>query len=100
MSTLNKLKSKIAPVCSTLALGILPAMQALAADNGFSKAEEGLNKWAIGLGSLAVATVTLCVMWIGYNVLFDGKELRSMKNVIIGGILIGGASGFGAWYMA
>lgn len=100
MSLINKMKSKVKTTWATFTLAIFPAAQAMANDDGFSKANEGLNKWAVGLASLSVATVTLCILWIGYNVLFDGKELRQMKNVIIGGILIGGASGFGAWYMA
>ncbi|EJM3421886.1 TrbC/VirB2 family protein [Salmonella enterica] len=93
------IKKKVKDAYITFTTAILPTAQVMA-DDGFSKANEGLNKWAVGLASLSVATVTLCILWIGYNVLFDGKELRQMKNVIIGGILIGGASGFGAWYMA
>ncbi|AYN25684.1 conjugal transfer protein (plasmid) [Buttiauxella sp. 3AFRM03] len=100
MTLVSELNSKFKSACLTFSMGILPAAQALAADDGFQKANEGLNKWVIGLGSLAVATVTLCIMWVGYKVLFDGKQLHDMRNVIIGGILISGASGFGAWYMA
>ncbi|EGG8606375.1 TrbC/VirB2 family protein [Salmonella enterica] len=101
MNLITKIKANMKSVYTTFTLGILPAAQAIAAGNdGFQKANEGLNKWVIGLGSLAVATVTLCIMWIGYKVLFDGKQLHDMKNVIVGGILISGASGFGAWYMA
>lgn len=95
----SKIKSLFKPAYTAFMLGILPAAQAMA-DAGFDKANEGLNKWVVGLASLAVAVVTLCIMWIGYKVLFDGKALGDMKNVIIGGILISGASGFGAWYMA
>ncbi|EGM3612850.1 TrbC/VirB2 family protein [Salmonella enterica] len=96
----RKINQKAKSIYITFTTAILPTAKAMAAADGFSKANEGLNKWAVGLASLSVATVTLCIIWIGYNVLFDGKELRQMKNVIIGGILIGGASGFGAWYMA
>jgi type IV secretion system protein VirB2 len=39
-------------------------------------------------------------MWIGYKVLFDGKSLSDIRNVIIGAILIAGASGFGAYLAA
>lgn len=100
MKLITTLKSKVKSAYLTFTLGILPAAQAIAADDGFVRANEGLNKWAIGLASLAVATVTLCILWIGYKVLFDGKALHDMRNVIIGGILISGASGFSAWYMA
>jgi len=100
MKLISNLKTKIKSACLTFTSGILPAAQAIAADDGFVKANEGLNKWVVGLASLAVATVTLCIMWIGYKVLFDGKQLGDMRNVIIGGILISGAAGFGSWYMA
>lgn len=100
MTLLANIKEKLKQVYLFLTMAIIPTAQALAADDGFNKANDSINKWAIGLGSLSVATVTLCVLWIGYNVLWDGKELKQMKNVIIGGILITGASGFGAYYMA
>jgi type IV secretion system protein VirB2 len=100
MKLTSNLKTKIKSAYLTFIPGILTAAQAIAADDGFVKANAGLNKWVIGLGSLAVSTVTLCIMWIGYKVLFDGKQLGDMRDVIIGGILISGAAGFGAWYMA
>lgn len=89
-------------VCkSLLSSGIVFAAPVMAASNaGFQKANEAINWWFLGLASLAVATITLCICWIGYKVLWNGKSLADMTNVIIGGILIGGASGFGAWYAA
>lgn len=72
--------------------------QALAADSGFTKANDTLNHTSAGLLGLAAATITLATMWIGYKVLFDGKSLHDMRNVIIGAILIVGASGFGAYW--
>lgn len=70
----------------------------LAADGGFNKANDTLSNTAAGLFGLASATITLATMWVGYKVLFDGKSLQDMRNVIIGAILIGGASGFGAYW--
>ncbi|WP_219542509.1 TrbC/VirB2 family protein, partial [Klebsiella michiganensis] len=51
-----------------------------------------------GLLGLAAVTITLATMWVGYKVLFDGKSLHDVRNVIIGAILIVGASGFGAYW--
>ena len=70
----------------------------MAADGGFTKANDTLSNTAVGLFGLASATITLATMWVGYKVLFDGKSLQDMRNVIIGAILIGGASGFGAYW--
>ncbi|VAC40069.1 Major pilus subunit of type IV secretion complex (VirB2) [Enterobacter hormaechei] len=72
----------------------------LAADSGFNKANETLSNTSTGLLGLAAVTITLATMWVGYKVLFDGKSLHDMRNVIIGAILIVGASGFGAYWVS
>lgn len=77
---------------------VLLSAPALAADSGFNKASETLRNTSTGLLGLAAVTITLATMWVGYKVLFDGKSLHDMRNVIIGAILIVGASGFGAYW--
>ena len=77
---------------------VLLSAPALAADSGFNKASETLCNTSTGLLGLAAVTITLATMWVGYKVLFDGKSLHDMRNVIIGAILIVGASGFGAYW--
>ncbi|WKV51508.1 TrbC/VirB2 family protein [Dickeya fangzhongdai] len=72
--------------------------QTLAAGSGFTKANDTLSNTSTGLLGLAAVTITLATMWVGYRVLFDGKSLHDMRNVIIGAILIVGASGFGAYW--
>ena len=77
---------------------MLLSAPALAVDGGFNKANETLSNTSTGLLGLAAVTITLATMWVGYKVLFDGKSLHDMRNVIIGAILIVGASGFGAYW--
>lgn len=77
---------------------VLLSAPVLAADSGFNKANETLSNTSTGLLGLAAITITLATMWVGYKVLFDGKSLHDMRNVIIGAILIVGASGFGAYW--
>lgn len=77
---------------------VLLSAPVLAADSGFNKANETLSNTSTGLLGLAAVTITLATMWIGYKVLVDGKSLHDMRNVIIGAILIVGASGFGAYW--
>ncbi|AUQ24934.1 TrbC/VirB2 family protein [Dickeya zeae] len=72
--------------------------QTLAAGSGFTKANDTLSNTSTGLLGLAAVTITLATMWVGYKVLFDGKSQHDMRNVIIGAILIVGASGFGAYW--
>ncbi|WP_233947968.1 TrbC/VirB2 family protein [Pectobacterium versatile] len=77
---------------------LLISTQTLAAESGFNKANDTLSNTASGLLGLAAVTITLATMWVGYKILFDGKSLHDMRNVIIGAILIVGASGFGAYW--
>ncbi|EOT1755731.1 TrbC/VirB2 family protein [Citrobacter koseri] len=86
-------KRRYSAVASTLL-----SSPVLAADSGFNKANETLSNTSTGLLGLAAVTITLATMWVGYKVLFDGKSLHDMRNVIIGAILIVGASGFGAYW--
>lgn len=90
----ERLKNKLVILSATLA-----STNALATD-GFDKLDDTLNSTATGLATLAVATITLATIWVGYKVIFDGKSLADMKNVMIGAALIAGATGFGALWAA
>ena len=79
-------------------VSVLLSAPVLAANSGFNKANETLSNTSTGLLVLAAVTITLATMWVGYKVLFDGKSLHDMRNIIIGAILIVGASGFGAYW--
>lgn len=95
-----KLFKKTTQLVKGLFLSVASSSPVLAAGAGFQKANDAINYWAVGLASLSVVTITLCVCWIGYKVLWNGKSIADMTNVIIGGILIAGAGGFAAWYVA
>ena len=79
-------------------VSVLLSAPVLAANSGFNKANETLSNTSTGLLGLAAVTITLATMWVGYKVLFDGKSLHDMRNIIIGAILIVGASGVGAYW--
>ena len=79
-------------------VSVLLSAPVLAANSGFNKANETLSNTSTGLLGLAAVTITLATMWVGYKVLFDGKSLHDMRNIINGAILIVGASGFGAYW--
>lgn len=95
-----KLFKKAALSIKSLFTAMFFSAPTLAAGGGFDKANEALNYWTVGLGSLSVTTITFCIIWIGYKVLWNGKSIADMVNVIIGGVLIAGAAGFAAWYAA
>ena len=72
------------------------AMSSPAFADGFAKAETLLEKISSGLTGLAIVTITIAVIWVGYKVLWDGKSLHDCKGIIIGGILIASGAEIGA----
>jgi type IV secretion system protein VirB2 len=63
---------------------------------GFSTANDLLTKIESGLEGLAIITITIAVLWVGYKVLWNGKSLSDCSNIIIGGILIASAAEIGS----
>lgn len=60
--------------------------------DGFSAAEGLLEQVKTGLSGLALVTVTLACLWVGYKVLFGGSTLRECSPIIIGAIIIASAA--------
>ncbi len=60
--------------------------------DGFSKAETLLESVKSGLSGLALVTVTLAAIWVGYKILFGGSTIRECAPIIIGAIVIASAS--------
>ncbi|HCM9655485.1 TrbC/VirB2 family protein [Enterobacter mori] len=71
------------------------AQPALAA-GGFSVANNLLSQVESGLEGLAIITITIAVLWVGYKVLWNGQSLKDCSNIIIGGIIIASASEIGS----
>ncbi|MDI3360315.1 TrbC/VirB2 family protein [Lelliottia sp. V89_10] len=63
---------------------------------GFSVAENLLTQLESGLEGLAIITITIAVLWVGYKVLWNGQNLKDCSNIMIGGILIASASEIGS----
>lgn len=68
------------------------AKSAFAAGSGFTKANTLLENVATGLEGLAIATITIAALIVGYRTLFDGRALSESKNIMIGGIIIASVS--------
>lgn len=59
---------------------------------GLSGAKNLLENVEGALTALSVVTVTIAILWVGYKVLFGGQTLKECAPIIIGAILIAGAS--------
>jgi type IV secretion system protein VirB2 len=68
------------------------AETAFCQSGGLSGAKNLLENIEGALRALSVVTVTIAILWVGYKVLFGGQTLRECAPIIIGAILIAGAS--------
>ena len=48
------------------------------------------------MGASAVI-FTLCIGWAGYKMAFQSAKWQDISNIIIGGIMVGGAAGIASW---
>ena len=48
------------------------------------------------LTSASVAVVTLATLWVGYKTLWAGAQWQDVSKVVIGAVIIGGASAIAA----
>ena len=49
------------------------------------------------LTSVAGTLFTVAIMWAGFKMAFSHAQWSDVSNVVIGGILVGGAAGIAAW---
>jgi len=44
-----------------------------------------------------VTLFTVAIMWAGFKMAFQQAQWSEISNLVIGGILVGGAAGIAAW---
>lgn len=61
----------------------------------FTKAKTLMESVKSGLVGLSTVTVILAIVWCGYKILFGGSTLREMAPILIGAVVLGGATEIG-----
>lgn len=54
------------------------------------------NVQAVLIG-VAVTIFSICIMWAGFKMAFQQSKWTDVSNIVIGGILVGGAVGIAGW---
>ncbi len=49
------------------------------------------------LVGVAVTAFTIALMWAGFKMAFQHAKWSEISNIVIGGIIVGGAAGIAAW---
>ncbi|MDH2998053.1 hypothetical protein A1D22_09205 [Pasteurellaceae bacterium LFhippo2] len=66
----------------------------------FSKATtliQNINSWLTGI---SVTVITMAILVAGYKILFQGQTFREVAPILIGGVIIGGASAIAKLFAA
>ncbi|WP_230182678.1 TrbC/VirB2 family protein [Aquabacterium sp. CECT 9606] len=77
--------------------GFVLAMAATPAFAQISKVNTVMANVQTVLVGVAVTMFTLAIMWAGFKMAFQHAKWSEISNIVIGGILVGGAAGIAAW---
>ncbi len=61
----------------------------------FKKAKTLMESVRSGLIGLSTVTVIIAIVWCGYKILFGGSTMREMAPILIGAVVLGGATEIG-----
>lgn len=64
---------------------------------GFDKVTTNATLIQTMLKAVAVVAVTIAIIIAGYKIAFSGARFQDVWGILLGGTLIGGASGLAAW---
>ena len=78
-------------------LGLAVLLEAHPAWAQISKVNQVMTNVQTVLVGVAVTLFTVAIMWAGFKMAFQQAQWSEISNVVIGGILVGGAAGIAAW---
>ena len=81
--------------CFLVSLAVL--LEAHPAWAQISKVNQVMTNVQTVLVGVAVTLFTVAIMWAGFKMAFQQAQWSEISNVVIGGILVGGAAGIAAW---
>ena len=87
------------PVAST-SLAVALFLAAAPAFAQISKVNSVMTNVQTTLVGVAVTIFTVAIMWAGFKMAFQHAKWTEISNIVIGGILVGGAAGIASWLLA
>ena len=92
-----------APSRTATFLRLLAAASTLASVPAFAqitKVDTVMTNIQNVLSGVAVVAFTIALIWAGFKMAFQHAKWSEISNIVIGGILVGGASGISSWLIA
>jgi len=65
-----------------------------------SQATTVLNNVQSVLTGLGIVVVTIAILWAGFKMIFQHHQWKEIAHIVIGAILIGGASAIAGWLIS
>lgn len=85
---------------SAVAVSISAVLSSPAMADGFTKANDVLEKISTGLHGLSGVTIGIAALIVGYRTLFDGRAIMESKNILMGGAIIVSISEIIAYFVS
>lgn len=84
------------------AVVIVTAASALSASPAFAqitRVNTVMQNVQTTLVSVSVIAFTIALIWAGFKMAFQHAKWSEISNIVIGGIIVGGAAGIAAWLL-
>src|SRR6185437_8625758 len=95
---LSKVDGRLITAAAWL-LGVAILLEANPAWAQITKVNTVMQNVQTVLTSVAVTLFTVAIMWAGFKMAFSHAQWSDVSNVVIGGVLVGGAAGIAAWLL-
>jgi type IV secretion system protein VirB2/type IV secretion system protein PtlA len=94
----KKLDNKVT-ILGLIALIALMMVEPAFAVGGLSKVNTFVQNVLSVLQGIAIAVVTVAIMWAGYKFLFKHADIAEVGKILGGGLLVGGAAELAAYLL-
>jgi len=94
----KKLDSKVT-ILGLIVLIALMMVEPAFAVGGLSKVNTFVQNVLSVLQGIAIAVVTVAIMWAGYKFLFKHADIAEVGKILGGGLLVGGAAELAAYLL-
>jgi type IV secretion system protein VirB2 len=79
---------------------MLGAMSAIPAFAQISKVDSVMAAVQTTLTGVSVTAFTVALIWAGFKMAFQHAKWSEISNIVVGGILVGGAAGIASWLLS
>lgn len=97
MNLFAKALHRIAPYASWAAVLVCASLLPLPASAQITKVNTVMTNIQSMLVGVSVTAFTIALIWAGFKMAFQHAKWSEISNIVIGGIITGGAAGIASW---